>query len=343
MSKKQRINWDNLGFNAYETNSMFIAKFNSAGKCLDKGLVPYGDIKLSPAASVLNYGQGVFEGTKAYETSKKHVVFFRLEDNAKRLNNSCLRLCMPKIPKKMFVRAVKDTVFDNLEFIPKKDQGSLYIRPLLFGSGPDLGVKPSSNYTFLVYVTPVGSYFQSGLKSLNVFVTDKYHRVASKSIGFAKAIGNYSSTLLPYREIKEAGYDEIVFLNASNENIIDEARSANIFVLKDRILKTPPTNGSILPGITRDSVLKIGKTIFDLNVREEDITVKDLINSDEVFFTGTAVIIAPVGSITFNNKKYAYKSSYSDSMTNQIRETLIDIQNENIEDPFGWISPLNDK
>ncbi len=341
MRKKQNIEWDNLGFNAHETKSMYIAKFDSNGKCLDKGLVPYGDIKLSPAATVLNYGQGVFEGTKAYETSKKHVVFFRLDENAKRFNNSCLRLCMPEIPHEMFVNAVKETVLDNLEYMPKKEQGSLYIRPLAFGSGPDLGVKPSSNYTFLVYVTPVGSYFQSSLKSLNVFVTDKYHRVATKSIGFTKAIGNYSGTLLPFKEITEAGYDEIVFLNASNENIIDEARSANIFVLKDKTLKTPTIEGSILPGVTRDSVLKIGEKLFDLKVREEDVTLEDLINADEVFFTGTAVIVAPVGSITFNNKKIDYVKSYSDSITKKIREALIDIQNQNIEDPFGWISPLN--
>lgn len=338
---KQNINWNNLGFNAHKTKSMYIAKFDSNGKCLDRGLVPYGDIRLSPAATVLNYGQGVFEGTKAYETSKKHVVFFRLDENAKRFSNSCLRLCMPEIPNQMFINAVKQTVLDNIEYMPKKEQGSLYIRPLAFGSGSDLGVKPSSNYTFLVYVTPVGSYFQSGLRSLNVFVTDKYHRVATKSIGFAKAIGNYSGTLLPFKEITEEGYDEIVFLNASNENIIDEARSANIFVLKDNILKTPSIDGSILPGITRDSVLKIGENLFDLKVSEEDVALEDLVNADEVFFTGTAVIVAPVGSITFNNKKIDYLKSYSDSMTKKIREALIDIQNENIKDPFGWISPLN--
>ncbi len=341
MTIKQNIDWDNLGFNAHETKSMYIAKFDSNGKCLEKGLVPYSDIKLSPAATVLNYGQGVFEGTKAYETSKNRVVFFRLNENAKRFNNSCLRLCIPEIPDQMFVNAVKETVIDNLEYVPKKEQGSLYIRPLAFGSGPDLGVKPSSNFTFLIYVTPVGSYFQSGLKSLNVFVTDKYHRVATKSIGFAKAIGNYSGTLLPFKEITERGYDEIVFLNASNGNIIDEARSANIFVLKDKILRTPSIDGSILPGITRDSVLKIGKKLFDLKVSEDDVTLEELINADEVFFTGTAVIVAPVGSITFNNKKTIYKKSYSDSMTIKIRQALIDIQNENIHDPFGWISPLN--
>ena len=175
MNMKHRIDWDNLGFNAHETKSMYIAKFDSNGKCLDKGLVPYGDIKLSPAATVLNYGQGVLREQKLMKRSKNQVVFFRLEDNAKRFKNSCLRLCMPEIPNEMFVNAVKETVLDNLEYMPKKEQGSLYIRPLAFGSGPDLGVKPSSNYTFLVYVTPVGSYFQSGLKSLNVFVTDKYH------------------------------------------------------------------------------------------------------------------------------------------------------------------------
>ena len=338
---KQNIDWDNLGFNAYKTKSMYIARFDSNGMCLDKGLIPYGDIKLSPAATVLNYGQGVFEGTKAYETSNKHVVFFRLNDNAKRFNNSCLRLCMPKIPNKMFVDAVKETVSDNLEYLPKKEQGSLYVRPLAFGSGPVLGVKPSNIYTFLVYVTPVGAYFQSGLKSLNVFVTDKYHRVATKSIGYAKAIGNYSGTLLPFKEISEGGYDEIVFLNASNENIIDEARSANIFILKDEILKTPPAGGSILPGITRDSVLKIGKKLLNLDVVEDNVTIEDLINADEVFFTGTAVIVAPVGSIFYKKKKIDYKKRYSDSMTKKIRETLIDIQNENIEDPFGWIYSLN--
>ena len=340
MNMKQSIDWDNLGFNAHKTKSMYIATFDSNGTCLDKGLVPYGEIKLSPAATVLNYGQGVFEGTKAYKTSKKHVVFFRLDENAKRFNNSCMRLCMPEIPDQMFVDAVKETVLDNIEYMPKKEQGSLYIRPLAFGSGPVLGVKPSSIYTFLVYVTPVGSYFQSGLKSLNVLVTDKYHRVATKSIGFAKAIGNYSGTLLPFKEITEAGYDEIVFLNASDENIIDEARSANIFVLKDNILKTPPIEGSILPGVTRDSVLKIGKKLFNLKVREEDVTLDDLVNADEIFFTGTAVIVAPVGSISFKNKKINYEKPYSASMTKKIRETLIDIQNENIDDPFGWVSPL---
>ncbi len=341
MNDNQNIDWDNLGFNAHKTRSMFIANWDPFDSKWDvKGIVPYGDISLSPASTVLNYGQGIFEGTKAYLSSKERVVFFRLAENAKRFNSSSRRLCIPEIPKDLFINAVKDTVLDNLDYMPKKDKGSIYIRPLAFGVGPVLGVKPSDHYTFLVFVTPVGSYFKSGLNHLNALVTDKYHRTATKSIGSAKAIGNYSGTLLPFKEITLAGYDEIIFLNASNEKIIDEARSANIFVLKDKTLKTPSLQGSILPGITRDSILKIAEKVFHLDVREEDVTIEDLMSADEVFFTGTAVVVAPVGSICYNDKTVKLEKSYTGSITKNIREMLINIQNENIKDPFGWVSPL---
>ena len=341
MKTKQDIDWDNLGFNAIETRSMFIANCNSSGKWVNIGLTPYGKISLSPASTVLNYGQGVFEGTKAYMSSKDRVVFFRLEENAKRFNASCRRLCIPDIPHDLFISAVTETVIDNLDYVPQKEKGSLYIRPLALGTGPMLGVKPSDSYTFVVFVTPVGSYFKNGLKSLNALVTDKYHRIATKSIGFAKAIGNYSGTLLPFKETIEAGYDEIIFLNASNENILDEARSANIFVLKNKKLTTPSVQGSILPGITRDSVLKIAEKVFDLDVREQDVTIEELMNADEVFFTGTAVVVAPVGSICYNDKTVNFEISYSESITKNIREALINIQNETIRDPFGWVMPAD--
>ena len=156
-----------------------------------------------------------------------------------------------------------------------------------------------------------------------------------------KRQGNYSGTLLPFKETIEAGYDEIIFLNASNENILDEARSANIFVLKNKTLTTPSVQGSILPGITRDSVLKIAEKVFDLDVREQDVTIEELMNADEVFFTGTAVVVAPVGSICYNDKTVNFEISYSESITKNIRETLINIQNENIRDPFGWVMPAD--
>jgi len=340
MNVKKNIDWDNLGFNAHNTRSMFIANWDPVGEWNIKGLVPYGDISLSPASTVLNYGQGIFEGTKAYLSSKDRVVLFRLEENAKRFNSSSRRLCIPEISNEIFISAVKNTVQDNIDYMPEKGKGSIYIRPLAFGISPTLGVKPADHYTFLVFVTPVGSYFKSGLDHLNVLVTNEYHRAATKSIGSAKAIGNYSGTLLPFSEISLAGYDEIIFLNSSNEEIIDEARSANIFLVKDNILKTPPLKGSILPGITRDSVLKIAEEVLHLDVREVDISIEELMGADEIFFTGTAVVVAPVGSICYNNKTIELEKSYTESITKNIRETLIDIQNEKIKDPFGWVMPL---
>ena len=340
MRSKQNIDWNNLGFDVHETRSMYMATCASSGAWSNEGLVPYGEISLSPAAAVLNYGQGVFEGTKAYRTSKGRAVFFRLEENAKRFNASCRRICIPDIPHDLFMKAVRETVLDNLDYIPKKEQGTLYIRPLAWGTGPILGVKPADSYTFLVFVTPVGSYFKSGFKRLNALVTDAYHRVATKSIGSAKAIGNYSGTLLPFKETAAAGYDEIIFLNASNENILDEARSANIFILKNKTLKTPSAQGSILAGITRDSVLKIAEKILNLDVKEEDVTIEELMNADEVFFTGTAVVVAPVESVCFKSTSKTYKKPYSESMTKKIRESLINIQNEVNKDLFGWITPV---
>ena len=182
-----------------------------------------------------HYGETHVAPHRSFGDKKERVVFFRLEENAKRFNSSSSRLCIPEIPNEIFINAVKNTVKDNLDYMPKKNKGSIYIRPLAFGVSPTLGVKPADHYTFLVFVTPVGSYFKSGLDHLNVLVTNEYHRAATKSIGSAKAIGNYSGTLLPFSEISSAGYDEIIFLNSSNEGIIDEARSANIFIVKDEV------------------------------------------------------------------------------------------------------------
>lgn len=340
MMINKNIDWDNLGFNAHKTKSMFKAFYSPVTGWQKEGLVPYGDVILSPASTILNYGQGIFEGTKAYKTSKGRVVCFRIKENEKRFSISSERMCIPSLPKNLFSEAIKKVVLDNLDYLPSKDQGSLYVRPIAYGEGPMLGVKASEFYTFLIYVTPVGSYFKSGLKSLNTIVTDKYHRVATKSIGFAKAVGNYAGTLLPYKEIVKDGYDEIIFLNSSDENIIDEARSANIFVLKDDVLKTPRLQGSILPGITRDSVIKVASKLFNLDVREEDVSLDELMNADEVFFTGTAAVIVPVGRIVYKNNKTKFKINYKESVTKKLRERLIDIQYENIEDPFEWIIPL---
>jgi branched-chain amino acid aminotransferase len=305
------------------------------------GLIPYGTIELSPAAGVLNYGQGVFEGTKAFRTGRNRVILFRPEMNARRMGLSTRRLCIPEMEEDFFLYAVKETVQDNLDYIPPQGKGSLYIRPIVWGTGPALGVKPANEYTFMVFVSPVGSYFKGGLKVLNLVLTEKYHRAAPKGIGNAKAIGNYSASLLPLTKAKESGFDDVIFLHSSNEKMVDEVSSANLFALKGNVLKTPRLGGSILPGVTRDSVIRIADEIMNLDVQETDLAIEEVLTADEVFCTGTAVVVTPVGNISFQGENHVIGTPGKGSVAKQLKNTLLNIQQEEIEDPFGWVTPIS--
>ena len=259
-------------------------------------LVPYGDIKLSPAAGVLNYGQGVFEGTKAFHTSKDKIVLFRINSNADRMASSTKRLCIPIMNKEFFMSSVISTVRDNMEFVPPYGKGSLYVRPIVWGTSPALGVQPASEYTFVVFVSPVGSYFKGGVKPLSLKVETDYHRAAPRGIGNAKAIGNYSASLLPLTIAKKHGYDEVIYLDAVDGNRIEELGSANIFICKNDIIKTPKLGRSILAGITRDSILKIAKE-KGISVEERKIAISEIMEAHqngtlkEAFGVGTAVAL----------------------------------------------------
>lgn len=335
------IDWDNLGFDVVETRSMYYATCHKNEEWKEGNIIPYGTIELSPAAGVLNYGQGVFEGTKAFRTMKDRVILFRPELNATRIGSSTRRLCIPEIGKDFFLNAIEQTLIDNIDYTPPKGKGSLYIRPIVWGTGPALGVKPVDEYTFIVFVSPVGSYFKDNKKRLNLVVTEDYHRAAPMGIGNAKAIGNYSASLLPLTKAKESGFDDVIFLNASNENMIDEISSANLFVLKGNILKTPHLGGSILPGVTRDSVIKIADKIMNLKVQETDVTIEELLDADEIFCTGTAVVVTSVGNVSFQGEDHMIGIAGERSIAEQLKKILLGIQQEEIEDPFGWITPVS--
>ena len=335
------IDWDSLGFDVVETRSMYYTTCQINEKWSGGGLIPYGTIELSPAAGVLNYGQGVFEGTKAFRTARNRVILFRPEMNARRMGSSTRRLCIPEVEEDFFLYAVKETVQDNLDYIPPQGKGSLYIRPIVWGTGPALGVKPVNEYTFMVFVSPVGSYFKGGLKVLNLVLTEKYHRAAPKGIGNAKAIGNYSASLLPLTKAKESGFDDVIFLRSSNEKMVDEVSSANLFALKGNVLKTPRLGGSILPGVTRDSVIRIADEIMNLDVQETDLAIEEVLTADEVFCTGTAVVVTPVGNISFQGENHVIGTPGKGSVAKQLKNTLLNIQQEEIEDPFGWITPIS--
>mgnify|MGYP001253325538 FL=1 len=335
--KKANIDWDSLGFNPIETRSMFIANCSIDGKWESGSLVPYGKIELSPAAGVLNYGQGVFEGTKAYHTSKDNIVMFRIRRNAKRMAWSTERLCIPKMDPDFFVEAVTKTVKDNLDYIPPYGKGSLYVRPIVWGTAPAIGVRAVSDYTFVVFVSPVGSYFKDGIKPLNLKVETNYHRAAARGIGNAKAIGNYSASLYPLTKAKKEGYDEVIYLDSVDGQRIEELGSANLFICKEGVIKTPKLSGSILDGVTRNSVCRIAKDVLGIKVEETDIYLDELLDADEVFCTGTAVVVAPVGKVTYQNKVHHFSDGNIGSITNKCKETLTSIQREEITDPFGWV------
>ena len=335
--KKANIDWDSLGFNPMETRSMFIANCPIDGKWESGSLVPYGKIELSPAAGVLNYGQGVFEGTKAYHTSKDNIVMFRIRRNAKRMAWSTERLCIPKMDPDFFVEAVTKTVKDNLDYVPPYGKGSLYVRPIVWGTAPAIGVRAVSEYTFVVFVSPVGSYFKDGIKPLNLKVETDYHRAAARGIGNAKAIGNYSASLYPLTKAKKEGYDEVIYLDSVDGQRIEELGSANLFICKDGVIKTPKLSGSILDGVTRNSVCRIAKDVLGIKVKETDIRLDELLEADEVFCTGTAVVVAPVGKVTYQNKVHHFSGGSIGPITNKCKETLTSIQREEISDPFEWI------
>ena len=221
----EEIDWDSLTFSLTPTDTMYITNAEMGEPWMPGELIPYGDMKISPAAGVLNYGQGLFEGMKAYRTSKDRVVFFRPEENARRMQRGADRLKMPPVPESIFVDAVEQCVKANLRWLPPMGKGAMYVRPLLMGSGPILGVAPAPSYRFLVYVTPVGPYFKGGVKAIDLLISDVHHRAAPGGSGGVKAIGNYAPGMMPSRDAKEQGFAEIIYLDAQTHTCIEEVLS----------------------------------------------------------------------------------------------------------------------
>ena len=297
----KNIDWDNLGFDINAADKMFIASYKDGA--WDNGkIVDYGKISIFPSAVILNYGQGIFEGMKAYRTNDGRIVMFRPYDNAKRLNSGCKRLCMPELDVDFFISSVVELLKENKDYIPPYGKGDLYIRPILFGSGEMLGVNPANEYTFIIYMSPVGPYFKGGFNGIRLEIRDDFHRAPLYGTGGIKAVGNYAASLYPKKIVKGNGYDEVIYLDAKVSTYVEEVGSANFFMLKDGIVSTPKLLGSILPGITRESILKISEDILGLKVIERDIRYDEIFYADEVFCSGTAAVVTPISLITYKGK-----------------------------------------
>lgn len=340
MIPPEKIDWNNLTFSHTPTRSMFMARCELGGEWETEGLVPFGDLPISPAAGVLNYGQGLFEGMKAYPCKDGRVLLFRPTENAFRAAAGCRRLCMPQVSEDLFMEAVRLVVKDNSDYIPKHGQGALYIRPVVWGTGPILGVSPAPSYTFCVFVSPVGPYFKTGFRPISLMVTTDYHRAALKGTGGIKAIGNYAAGMLPAKGAKAQGFAEVIYLDSVQERYVEEVGAANFFCLTDHTLMTPALTGSILPGVTRKSVLHLGRHRFGLHTAEKRIDIDDVMTSDEAFGTGTAAVITPIGWITYRGTEQAVNDGKVGKMTQQFYDTLTAIQTGAIEDEYGWTVEL---
>lgn len=339
---KANIDWDSLGFGLKDVaGTMYTAQW-TADKGWDQGaLQPYGPITVMPSAQVLNYGQAIFEGMKAQHTAKGRVVVFRPDQNAARFKAGAARMSMPAVPEDQFVEAVKAVVRANVDYVPPLGKGSLYLRPLLLGTGPILGLGPAPSYTFTIFGAAVGAYFKGGqLTPIDLIVEERFHRAAPGGMGGTKAAGNYSPVLVTQLEAKKNGFADVVYLDAKTDTYLEEVSSCNIFCVKGKTIKTPPLAGTILPGVTRRSIIELARA-RGYDVQEAPVSVHEAMEADELFTTGTAVVVCSVGSMTYQGKRRQYvEPGQAGKVALEMYQSLTGIQTEQAEDRFGWVVPI---
>ena len=296
-------------------------------------MVDFQPLSLSPAACVLNYGQGLFEGMKARRTPDGRITLFRPEMNARRAAAGAKRLVMPEISESMFIEAVKKVAEENKRWVPPHGKGELYLRPILFGSSARLGVSPAEEYMFVVFAVPVGPYFKGGMTPISLRVSQNHHRAAPGGSGGVKAIGNYAPGMMPSKRAKSEGYSEIIYLDAVEHNYVEEVGAANFFCVKDGTIYTPELTGTILPGITRLSIIELARSM-GLTVVEEKVSIDFALGCDEAFCAGTAAVISPIGSIQHGEIEEDFGGV--GDITLALYERLTGIMGGSLEDSFNW-------
>lgn len=339
--KKKPNENEEIEFGSVFTDHMFIMDYNSEKGWNNPRIIEYQPIVLDPSALVFHYGQSMFEGMKAYKTDDDRTLLFRPMKNIERANNSNRRICMPEIPEEDFLQAIEELVRIDEEWIPKKKGSSLYIRPFVIATEPSLNVKPSSEYKFIIILSPVGAYYKEGLNPVKIWIEDEYVRAVRGGIGEAKTGGNYAASMLSQEKAHEAGYSQVLWLDGIEHKYIEEVGAMNIFFKIDGKIVTPMLNGSILPGVTRASVIELCKS-WGYDVEERKISVDELYDAanngklEEVFGSGTAAVISPVGTLKFGEKVFEINGGRIGEVSQKVYDTITGIQTGKIEDSFGW-------
>ena len=339
--EKKNIDWGNLGFGYVKTDYRYVSNYKD-GKWDEGGLTTDDMVTISECAGVLQYAQTVFEGMKAYTTENGHIVTFRPDLNGERMEHSAARLEMPVFPKDRFVDAVVQTIKANAAYVPPYGSGAtLYVRPYMFGSDAVIGVKPASEYQFRVFTTPVGPYFKGGAKPITIRVSD-FDRAAPNGTGHIKAGLNYAMSLHAIVDAHKNGFDENMYLDSKTRTKVEETGGANfLFVTKDGKVVTPKS-GSILPSITRRSLIYVAKEYLGLEAEEREVYFDEVKDFAECGLCGTAAVISPVGKIVDHGKEICFPSGMNEMgpITKKLYETLTGIQMGRIQAPEGWLKVI---
>lgn len=340
---KDKPDFSSLGFGQIFTDYMFVMDYEEGKGWIDPRIEPYGPISLDPSAMVFHYGQETFEGLKAYKAENGDVRMFRVKDNLARLNRSNDRMGMPPIDVDFVFDAIKTLVDLERDWIPTKPETSLYVRPFIFAVDPFLGVRAASQYKLMVILSPVGAYYPEGMNPTKIYVEDEFIRAAVGGTGEAKTGGNYAASIKAFEKARAAGYSQVLWLDGKERKYVEEVGTSNAFFKIDGRVITAPLEGTILPGITRDTAIRIMRE-WGYEVDERRMTISEVYEAErkglleEVFATGTAAVISPIGSLTYKGDTIEINQMKIGSLTKKLYDTITGIQYGEIEDPYGWIS-----
>lgn len=340
----------NPGFGHYRTDHMVTIDWTEDKGWHNAAVVPYAPISLDPVASVLHYGQAIFEGLKAYRQPDGSIKTFRPEANAERMQRSAERMAMPKLPTELFIESLRMLVDIDQDWVPAAGgEESLYLRPFMIATEPSLGVRPANSYTFMLVASPAGAYFKGGINPVSVWLSEDYVRACPGGTGAAKFAGNYAASLVAQAQATEKGCDQVVWLDAIERTYVEEMGGMNLFFVygtgNDARVVTPRLSGSLLPGVTRASLLQVAQDL-GYSVSEELVSTKswraDALSGamSETFACGTAAVITPVGEVKSNHGDFTIGGGVSGEITMQLRETLTGIQRGTIDDTHGWMHTL---
>ena len=347
-TKKEKPQADQLEFGKQFTDHMFIMDYTQGQGWHDPRIVPYQPLSLEPSAMIFHYGQSVFEGLKAYATPEDEIILFRPEKNFQRLNSSNSRLCIPDVDVDFALKALKTLISVDKDWVPQAEGTSLYIRPFIIATEPYLGVSPSNKYQFIIIMSPVGSYYKEGIHPVKIAVESAFTRAVNGGTGEAKTGGNYESSLKPQEVSKKMGYAQVLWLDGVEKKYIEEVGSMNVFFKINGEIITPALNGSILPGITRDSIIELLKH-WGVPVSERRISMEEVHEAyklghlEEAFGTGTAAVISPIGEFLWNGEEMLVQSGETGELSRKLYDTLTGVQTGKVADELNWTTKVEEK